>query len=41
MVSPALAPWVEYLKRLPLSEQAVMLWDLRKLGVEVPAREGR
>ena len=39
--SPALAPWVEYLKRLPLADRAVMLWELKRIGVELPVREGR
>lgn len=29
MVSPALAPWVEYLSRLPLVDREVLLNDMR------------
>ena len=31
--SPALAPWVEYLQRLPAHERAVCLRDLMAYGV--------
>ena len=34
--SPAIAPWVEYLKRLPLVDREVLLRDLQVvLGIRV------
>ena len=35
MTAPALAPWVEYLKRLPMVEQEVMLEDFKQISVRL------
>lgn len=33
--SPALAPWREYLKRLHPAEAAIMVWDMKKWGIDL------
>lgn len=35
MVTPALVPWVEYLKRLPMVEREIMLEDFKQISVRL------